>query len=216
MLSLLAYPVVVYDTNCIVYHCFLITERRVDGATVILKDPNTDKIRGVTEILVIAGKRICTLQCAWDEVRRVTAAKVVSDRQAQLRIQLGLPPGDNLPPDLVLKLTRALQKNAKALAREVWFQIDAGFTALYRDIAPVRKLYEDLARDPAQQHRFARGKNPVPSEVDIQLILYSGSLGASLLTNDRGLSDFDNELRAAGFCHAVRGLETVQLIAARA
>lgn len=213
MQILLAYATTIYDANCIVYYCFEIDMRRDAGGALKIKDQRTDTVRGITARLVAEKKTICTLKCAWDEVRRVTV-RVLNERldEPAFRADAGLA-NQQLPDDLRLHLAHELRKNISNLGRQVWFSIDDTFAPAAVAVQKVRDLYHTLVADTSNSHRFTPCKDPVPSPEDIHLILYSAARRAPLLTNDHNIYEFEQELRTAGLCEAIRPLDTVAPLA---
>ncbi len=211
MKDLLPYIAVIYDTHCIVYYCFRSDLTKKNGTIVVVEYPLTEKMREITRILVAAKKKILTIQRAWDEVLRVASARAVSEMlsKGDVRKDLGIGHSSRAPAILRYKLTKNLNKKIRAFRHEPWFQLEPTFAPSSTDVNAVRDLYKRLAKDPANHARFKPHKDPIPSETDIHLILYSRYQSVPLLTNDTGIYEFDTELVQEGFCERIRSLPGV-------
>lgn len=208
MRDLLQFPCTVYDANCIVYYCFKIETQDVNGTRVVVLGPETQKARDITSQLVRYAKTLCTLIAAWTEVANVLA-KALQSLIDEGYIARHLRTDEQISPTLRLQLLKSLKREMVALDRSDWFSVIRGYTPTLMRVREVRDLYAQFARDPATQERIPPNKGN-PSNVDIALLLYSGHARLPLLTNDREISNFAQELRERGFCEFIKPFHRVK------
>lgn len=209
MQALLRYEHVIYDANCIVYYCFKIEEKDIDGNTVPILGPETEKARRITRSLMRNKKSVLTLKIAWQEAREILPGKALESLIQEGYIQRHLRTSGAIPPALKFKLAKALSEQLERMATERWFVINTAFVANPQRIEAVRELYRQFALNPTTQNRIPPFKGD-PSVVDISLLLYSKEIRAPLLTNDREIYNFAPELAMNGFCEVVRGFREVR------
>jgi hypothetical protein len=205
---LLPHPSVIYDTNCIVYYCFEIQEENALGQQIVVRGANTLKARLITRKLVEAQKSLLTLRGAWLEASNTIIAKALEGeiREGQVQSQLGI--GPSVPPGLKFRLARKLRVQLDSLSRERWFRIDSMYRPTVESVISLKEEYARFCADPELQKRIPPYKGN-PSDVDIELILYSGYVRVPLLTNDKEIFSFSSELTAKGFCFLIRGFRDV-------
>lgn len=208
MEGLLRYERVIYDTNCIVYYCFRIQEEDSTGRPVVVTGPHTQRARRITDILVVNKKVVCTLRLAWVEAEKVLVEalnRLVEEGYIQNQLQIPRA----VPHALKFRLAKSLREGLSRMKAERWFVIDGSYVAQEARMEMVRTLYEQFARDPATRDRIPQYKT-VPSNQDISLILFSGHARFPLLTNDREIYNFAQELAQHGFCEMIKAFPRVQ------
>jgi len=208
MRDLLKYPTVIYDANCIIYYCFQFPEHDINGRSITVTGPYTEKARRITSILVRESRAIATLRAARQEVETVIVAKALSALLEEGFIQRQLKLTGKPTPALKLRMAQKLKSEILKLTKESWYTEDRTYTPRQDRIGAVRASYDDFASNPQTRDRIPPYKGQ-PSEVDVALILYSGDSNLPLLTNDREIFNFAAELAAQGFCALIKAFPHV-------
>jgi hypothetical protein len=209
VLDLLRYPSTIYDANCLVYYVFRISERRSSGEAVVIEGPHTQRARRITEELVANKKTVCTLRLAWEEAEKVTVASALKETLKERFVQARLGVEGRISSLLEYRLVSGLRAQLAQLKRERWFLIELQFTPNQAKITMLRETYAKFALDPEKQQKIPPYKGD-PSFVDLALIVYSEEKTLPLLTNDREIYNFAEELKGMKLCHLIKGFPHVQ------
>ncbi|MEI8015292.1 MAG: hypothetical protein WCH20_10705 [Nitrospira sp.] len=181
---------IIYDANCIVYHCFFV-DLQVGSATVTVTSRFTIHTRQLTDKLIANNKKVTTTQSAFDEVRECLYA-AVEDRMAYREVehQLGYAQGEHVSEQVKLKVLLSVEKHAQKLPTNSWFSVDANFIPDGNAIKTLRDFF-------ARQNPLTLGKSKSPGQVDLELVNFGVQRQWPLVTNDRGISNSAEQLRTA-------------------
>jgi hypothetical protein len=208
--ELLRYGTTIYDANCLVYYIFRFDERDAAGKLVTISGPHTEHARRITEALIASNKTVCTLFAAWLEAEKVAVVTALKQALQEGYIQTALGIVQGRPSAMLeLRLAHALRAQLSRLKQEMWFSIDKRFVAAPQRLAALQHLYDKFKLDPEKQKLIPPYKGD-PSKVDGALVLFSGAVRLPLLTNDRELYHFAEDLRTSGFCELIKGFPQVR------
>jgi len=206
MASFTGYKKVIYDANCIIYLCFKTEEQGKSGNLVVIDSPPfTELTCRLTEYLKTYNKIICTLKLVFDEIASLNLAEAVKERTSDqdIRDALGLSRGEKFPEHIEYKIVRNMKKKLIKLQYEEWFEIDPNYLANPQSISEVRNFFRAMFNNPTIQPRFKPHKSPIPSRPDISLILYSRDTLFPLISNDRHIYEFKEELANSNYTHKI-------------
>jgi hypothetical protein len=208
MQQLLGYSTVIYDANCIVYQSFSVMEHDTTGVSVHVSSPDTARARRITNSLVYNKKTVSTVRRAFEEADKILVGKALTQLIENGTIQQQLKIKGKLDPMLKLRIAKNLRGELERMKRQSWFVISL-FVADQKRTEQVKELYRVFCLDPELSKRIPGGKGD-PSDVDISLLLFSADCKHPLLTNDRELYKFSDELREKGFCELIRGFPDIK------
>jgi hypothetical protein len=207
--DLLNYTSTIYDANCLVYYAFRLKEKRDSGEEVTITGPLTERARRITEELIKNKKIISTLKLAWEEAEKVSVASALKQALQEGFIQARLGIKGRASTLLEYKLALALRAQLAQLKKESWFFIEVQFTPKLPKIAALKHAYAQFSLDPEKQKKIPPYKGD-PSFVDLALVVYSEEKALPLLTNDKELYNFADELREMKLCQLIKGLPHVR------
>ena len=210
MASFTGYKKVIYDANCIIYLCFKTEEQGKSGNWVVIDSPPfTETTRRLTEYLRTHNKIICTLKLVFDETMSLNLAEAVKERTSEqnLRNALGLSRGEKFPEHIEFKIVRKIKQKLRRLQYEPWFEVDSNYFADLKSISEIRNFFQTMFNNPTIRPRFKPHKPPIPSRPDISLILYSRDTLFPLISNDRHIFEFKEELAHSNHTHKIIPLQ---------
>lgn len=211
--SLLAYPAIIYDTQCFVYYCLDFLEK-IGGVDTALLSDKAKFIQKITGRLISIGKRVVTIQKLYEEIARSNlTASIISDfvEDQNIRKRLGVRATSPVPFAIKLSLMRKLDKKIRGLQSKNWLTIHP-FSGSPESVQSIRDFYTSLERDARMIELLRRKGRTVcyPAENDIHLILFSKEKALPIVSNDRDLVDFREDLEQKAFCHKIIPLLTIQ------
>jgi len=191
MQRLAGFSLIAYDTNCLVYYCFLVDIPETNPKITITVH-QTEQARTVTDYLVSHQQKVTTIQAAYEELKDCIY-NAVEDRMTDREVaaQLGYSQSEKVPDLRKLQVQQSVERKARKLERKGWFVLDREYTADASALAKLQLFFN--SQDPA---KFGRSKRP--KNVDMKLVDFSLLRQAPLVTNDRGISNFSTELKSAG------------------
>jgi len=197
---LAGFAVIIFDANCIIYHCFRV-DLKVDATVVSVTSRFTPHTRQITEKLIANNQKVTTTQAAFDEVRDCVFNAVeerMSDREVEA--QLGYAQGEKVPDQIKLKVTQSVEKHVRKLQTSTsWFYVDTGFVPDGMALRALKRFFDS-------QSTATLGKSKPPSQVDMELINCGSQRQLPLVTNDRGISNFAEQLIAARLAFRLHNL----------
>ena len=199
MQRLAGFPLIAYDTNCLVYYCFQVDIPETNPR-ITIKVRQTDQVRAVTDSLISGQRKVTTIQEAYAELNECIYNAVeerMTDREVEA--QLGYSQGQKVPDQRKLQVQQSVERKAKKLENKGWFVLDRDYTADDSALEKLRKFF-------GSQDQSKFGKSKKPGAVDLKLVDFSLAKKAPLVTNDRGISNFSNELKTAGLGFAIYNL----------
>jgi len=103
-----------------------------------------------------------------------------------------------------LRLARKTEEKIRRLQKKSWFSV-VEYHAKGIDIERVKNFYESLRGTPKMEEhmRRKRTREPYPSDVDIELLIYSRETGSPILTKDRDFTYFKDELEQRDLCYGI-------------
>lgn len=199
MQRLAGFPLIAYDTNCLVYYCFLVDIPETNPKVTITVH-QTGQARAVTDYLVSHQQKVTTIQVAYEELNDCIY-NAVEDRMTDREVtaQLGYSQNEKVPDLRKLQVQQSVERKARKLENKGWFVLDREYAADASALARLQQFFN--SQDPA---KFGRSKKP--NSVDMKLVDFSLLRQAPLVTNDRGISNFSNELKTAGLGFAIHNL----------
>ncbi len=204
---------VIYDANLFVYYCFN-CKIKIGGNNITVKHVLfTDKIIGFTCKILNQGKRVLTTENTMLEIERKTIAEIVEEITEDANFKKFLRMQSNkVPSTIKYYICRKVEEKFKEIKQKDWLTIQphqCDAIAIQR----IKAVYDTLYCKNDQRIMAIASKNKkrgidshYPSSVDMELIDYSNTKRAPLISNDRGITSFTNELTAANCCHAIIAL----------
>lgn len=197
---------VIYDTNVIIYYCFM-HEEKIKGRAVSIRAMGfTNRIQTLTEQFVTGGFEIETISGVMDEIFDKGIAKIVDEfcDDPQTKSLIGLPERVKISSRIRLRLARKTEEKIKRLKNKAWFKV-VDYLPDEREIRKVKDFYLSLngTLKMDRHKRKKRTRMPYPSDIDMALLTYSKKTGAPIVTNDTDLTDFKEELEAAELCSGI-------------
>lgn len=202
MISFSGYKSVIYDANCIIYYCFKTEQLSRKGTLVIIDSPPyTDITRNLTQYLIDIKIKVRTVLVVFEEITEEVLSRTIKQRISDeyLRRELGLSHGEKFPEDIEYRLNKKLKKKVKRMRYERWFELDEQYTPKRVVLDKIRAFFE--------KRKTLIGHKGMPSYNDITLILYSKDTILPLISNDRHICDFREDLEKAGYTHKIVPLE---------
>lgn len=195
---------IIYDANLFVYYCFN-CRIKIGGNNFTVKHILfTDKIIDFTCKILNQGKRVLTTENTILEIERKTIAEIVEeiaespDFKKFLRMQ-----SNKVPSTIKYYICRKVEEKFKEIKQKDWLAIQPhqpGPAAIQR----IKAVYDALHCKSDQRIIAIANKNKkrgidshYPSKVDIELIDYSNTKKAPIISNDRDITSFTKELTAA-------------------
>lgn len=199
MQRLAGFSLIAYDTNCLVYYCFLVDIPETNPKITITVR-QTEQARAVTDYLVSHQQKVTTIQAAYEELNDCIY-NAVEDRMTDREVaaQLGYSQNEKVPDLRKLQVQQSVERKARKLENKGWFVLDREYAADTSALARLQRFFN--SQDPA---KFGRSKRP--NSVDMKLVDFSLLRQAPLVTNDRGISNFANELKTVGLGFAIHSL----------
>ena len=199
MQRLAGFSLIAYDTNCLVYYCFLVDIPETNPKVTITVR-QTEQARAVTDYLVSHQQKVTTILAAYEELNDCIY-NAVEDRMIDREVaaQLGYSQNEKVPDQRKLQVQQSVERKAKKLESKAWFYLDREYAADVSALARLQQFFN--SQNPA---KF--GKSKKPGIVDMKLVNFSLLRQAPLVTNDRGVSNFSNELKSAGLGFAIHNL----------
>ena len=190
-----------YDSQIIIYYCFSFNVI-VHGEEVPIKyDSATDKIQEYTRVRIEQNDRLGTINQVWDEISDEAAHIIVDDALKDRSFQLQFE-AEGIPITRLLQqlLVKKFQSKINKLKNKEWFDV-ISFPVQEERKMQVKQFYRGLLDNPKMQSHLARKgrKSPIPEGADIPLILFSDEYSTPVLTNDADITEFEQELKEAGF-----------------
>lgn len=205
MQRLAGFPLIAYDTNCLVYYCFSVDIPETNPR-ITVKVRQTDQARAVTLQLVSQKQKVVTIQEAYAELNDCIYNAVeerMTDREVEA--QLGYPQGKKVPDQRKLQVQQSVERKAKKLAAKDWFVLDLEYTADAAALARLQRFFD--SQDPSKL-----GKSKKPKTVDMKLVDFGLVKKAPLVTNDRGISNFSNDLKTSGIGFDIHNLMDLRAV----
>jgi len=145
------------------------------------------------------------LEIAINEITREGLAKAVARKitDQSIRRSMGLREGEQFPEEIEWTILKNLTKKVRKFRYEIWFEIDNEFKTRPSNVKRLKTFFERLFIDSTIKSSFKSHKRPIPSFVDISLILYSKHAVLPLVSNDAHITEFRNELKAEGYTHEI-------------
>lgn len=199
MQRLAEFRLIAYDTNCLVYYCFQVDIPETNP-TITIKVRQTDQARAVTDCLISSQRKVTTIQEAYAELNDCIYNAVqerMTDREVEA--QLGYSQGQKVPDQRKLQVQQSVERKARKLENKGWFVLDGDYAADASVMDKLRKFFDS-------QDQSKYGKSKTPSIVDLKLVDFGLVKKAPLITNDRGISNFSNELKTGGLGFAIHNL----------
>lgn len=199
MQRLAGFSLIAYDTNCLVYYCFLVDIPETNPkVTVTVRQ--TGQARAVTDFLVTHQQKVTTTQAAYEELNECIFNAVeyrMTDREVEA--QLGYSQGDKVPDQRKLQVQQSVERKARKLESKGWFVLDREYATDASALAKLQQFFNS-------QNPTKFGNSKKPNTVDMELVDFSLVRQAPLVTNDRGISNLSNELKTAGLGFSIHNL----------
>lgn len=201
------YSDVIYDANCIIYHCFEAKEK-TKRRWVVFKYPIlTDRIHSLTNTFVRDKIIVQTIKIVWEEIFRKGVAQIVQEfcQEPHVKNLFYRAIGKTkVPPAIKLKLQTKLERKVRELPDKPWFKL-AEFVPTDAEIDAIKAFYVSLADTPKMvKHMRTKGLLlPYPSYADMSLLVYSSKIKAPVVTNDSDLVDFKSEIENKKICFRI-------------
>ena len=197
MPAILAYTTLIYDAQLIVYYCFK-SEHFQNGTPVVIDSPPyTDLTRNLTQFFLQKGKTIKTIGVIFDEINKTRTAKIVKERlnDADLRTKLGLKRGERVNAMLELKLNRKITKKIAKLQYERWFKVDYSYNPDSKLLSAIVNFFKPI--------KLAGDIGYKISHQDCCLIAYPKETTLPVISNDRDIYYYRNDLERLGLTHKI-------------
>lgn len=198
---------IIYDSNCVIYQCFKTVEEGINGQEVVIDEPPfTDIVKQITEYIKECDKKIYVFDLAWkceienkDGLTNLVNKRLLDD---ELRMSLGLRRGEKFPPLIQLKVTKNLIKKVRRLKHEVWFIVDETYRAPDSKLNALTEFLRTKYQSLPNTDPFIR-YNSFPNYIDMSLILYSKHKEFPLISNDRHIILFRDDLISNQYTHKI-------------
>ena len=178
------YEKVIYDSNIIIYYCFKTKETKIIELT--------DITHILTEFLVKNQSKITVPNFIIDEIMNIDIPQMISEMIKSGKLT-NMPKYTDYSFQFTLSLK--LQKKFRKMQEKDWFLIEVYFPTknLYKQI---EDFFKGLEYHPLIKEflRLKQKTSPIPSFEDIGLIAYSKQKGHPIITNDRDITFFCEEL----------------------
>jgi hypothetical protein len=207
------YNNIIYDTNCIIYYVFKteIPIERTGERLTIEASPFTQLVKDITNYIRHNDKKIITLKIAFDEITLYKLAEIVHDKFSEpsfvgnIATKTGPEEYQRRKPIIEQQILRKVTKDIKrlGLGAESWFSIDSSYSPVGGDINNIRGFFSSLFNNSTTKPRFNPLKNPIPSDVDLKLILFSKDKNYPLISNDGDITEFRKELTDNNYTHKI-------------
>jgi hypothetical protein len=189
------YSRVAYDTQIIVYYCFLYGKYKLTG--------RTTKARDLTQYLVNNGTNICVPDFIINEINHKTIPRIVNDYvEDKRRPILEWPPHPS--HGLVLKLTDKVKDNFENLQRKNYFNV-VDYSPDEVTLNSIKSFFMNF-NDKNKLDEFLNLKNTdklSPSDEDLMLILFAKDHQIPLISNDWDITFFVEELVNTNLAHEI-------------
>lgn len=204
---------VLYDANCIIYHCFFATEK-YKKKTIQFKYPHfSEKTQKLTNFFCKENIRIMTISSVWEEIFvkgiAVIVEEAISDNYS---FYSSVFRKKRFPPVVKLRLVRKLERKILGLEEKGWFEV-VDFNPPEKEVEDVVKFYLSQKRtETMEKIRELKGRyRELPSRADISLLKYSQVKKIPILTNDMDLIWFRKELEKQNICYKIYPLLDVTI-----
>lgn len=197
---------ILYDANLIVYYCFFAKI----GSNHVRIIELTNKTRDLTHNL-IPDIKIFTIKMVVDELKLKTISKIVTEYLGTLHKLTGLPRKGRHA--LKWRLIAQIEDNLDKLLDKHWFEVKE-YSPENSQIKKIENFFLGLENDPKMIKLMARkGKtDPIPSPVDNSLICCSNDNNCVLVSNDRDITCFSEELKNVSLCYEIVSLSSLPRI----
>lgn len=203
---------ILYDANCIIYHCFFATER-YKKRTIQFKYPElSEKTQNLTNFFCKENITILTISDVWEEIFTKGVAAIVEELiRDYCTYYYGIFKRRRFPPVLKLKLNKKLERKILGLREKEWFKV-VDFTPSQEEVVDVVNFYLSQKKSKTMQEikEFKGRYTDVPSKADINLLKYSQINKIPVLTNDKDLIGFKKELEKRSLCYKIYPLSKVK------
>ncbi len=204
MRRLAGFLLVAYDTNCLVYYCFQVDIPKTNPKVTVTAR-QTQHTRAVTDCLKSNQQKVTTTQAAYGELKECIYHAVdqrMTDREVEA--QLGCAQNQKVPDQIKLHVQLTVKKKADRLEDKSWFVLDREFTSDSGALARLQEFFNS-------QSHAAFGWSSKPKAVDMELINFGSVRQLPLVTNDRGIANFADQLSAAGLGFRIYNLMQLRL-----
>lgn len=190
---------VAYDSNCLVYYCFLV-EIPETTPRICVKAIYTPQARSLTEFIISNGQKIITFTRAYDELRECIYA-AVTERMTHRDIEAlyGCEYGVHLSDKEKLRVLTSVEKKVRKLQNNSWFVIDKTFVPNADELRKIEAFF-------ASQKPEDFGTSMIPSPMDREFINFGLTKTVPLITNDGGISKFARQLQGQGLAYRIFNL----------
>lgn len=204
---------IIYDANLFVYYCFN-CKIKIKGNYITVKHLFfTDKIIGFTAKLLSQGKKILTTQNAILEIERKTIAEIVEEMTEDATFRKFIKAqSSKVPSTIKYFISRKVEEKFKEMKQRNWLTIQS-YACNAAAVQIIKGVYDDLQSKNDPRIAWLVNKNKrrginshYPSNVDMELIDYSKTKQAPLISNDRDITFFVTELIGASCCHSITAL----------
>ena len=203
---------ILFDANCIVYHCFH-TKVRIKIShskhiNVDLKYPIfTDQIHEIVNYLCKCCVSIKTIEIVWNEIQKKGLAIIVNEFINSKDFPFNSKYIGNYEK---LNIEKKLQTKLQELSNKPWFKIEP-FIANQDRVDKVIAFYRSLlVTEKMIQHLSKRNrKYPEPSFEDINLLIFSKENKLPLLSNDNDFVLFQEEIEENNICYRIFPLSEI-------
>lgn len=197
---------ILYDANCIIYHCFFATER-YKKKTIQFKYPLfSEKIQNLTNFFCKEDIKIITISDIWKEIFNKGIATIVEEVIREYYVHYyKIFKRRKFPPLLKLKLNKKLERKISGLKEKEWFNL-IQYNPSNEDVADIAGFYLSQKKTKTMEKiRKTKGiyGEILPSRADLNLLKYSQINKIPLLTNDMDIVRFRKDLEKRKLCYKI-------------
>lgn len=204
---------ILYDANCIIYHCFFATERYKKN-TIQFKYPRlSEKTQELTNFFCKENIKILTISSVWEEIFTKGIATIVEEViKDNFSFYYSVFRKKKFPPIVKLRLVRKLERKILGLEEKEWFEV-VDFNPSEQQTEDVISFYLSQKRtETMEKIKELKGRyRELPSKADINLLKYSQVKKIPILTNDMDLIWFRKELEKQNICYKIYPLLDVDI-----
>lgn len=184
---------VIYDANIIVYYCFLYNNHRIEEYTT--------KARKLTEFLINNGSIIVVPKFIVDEIKRKSILNIVKEYVFPPKNIIGLDKNPSYA--LFYRLNQKVNENFLNLLKDYF--IVENYEPNEEDFILIKSFFMEFD-DVEKMNNFLKLKNrsnPLPSNEDLKLILFSKYKNAPLISNDYDITFFVDVLLESNLAYDI-------------
>lgn len=178
---------VIYDAQIIVYYCFMYNQHRIIDFT--------NKSRILTDFLINNDIKIMVPESVIIELKEKGFESIISEYTASKYPSqiLGLP--KNLSNTFKYYMQKKLENNFRKMLSSSWFEVKQ-YSPNSVSIDSIRSFFENIADNRIlEEFLVKKGRDdPIPSDVDIEIIAFSKDMGSPVVSNDYDITFFADEL----------------------